>query len=1077
MKLKRYVTVLAFCLFCVALIAQQNGYLIRNYLPKEYGGYSQIWKIQQDKNGLMYFAGTTNVFIYDGVTWDKVQVKQGAATRQIAYDSSSGTVYCGAVSDLGYLQRAFDGKWMYISLLEKIPEQYRTFADIWKVYFANGRVYFQASERIFIFKDGKFVGTIEAGENTFALSFYCDDRLFVRQRNVGLHELINDKLVLLPGGEAYATVPLLNILPWRNDSALLFSYSDGITAMTMHAVKPGNSIFGTHNRGQDEFLLQSGVLGSRWVNDSIYVVFSRSGLGFYGRDGVLREIINRESGITDESVSEIFVDREQNIWLASNYGISRIAYNNPVYYYESDGAGLKGSFEYMIHHNQRTFVGTMDGLWVNKTDAVSSPSRLQFESFSKRKMECWSVGKFGTDLIFSTGVGLLRLKGNDTEIITDRNTSLFTTTQKPGELITGEVGGVTFIEMKSGEQPTRITHAEMPSEEIMRISPADTVQDQPEIRDFWCVNRFRNLFHVRMNIISGEYESLRYDTINGLPNFELFPIKLNDTVYFLNYHNCYRYHPDRDTGPSSACFTIAPDIYEQVSTGDISGLHPPFDYRLFIYSQDDSATVFGKGEDGTLIRERFLMNQVDITDVQFAFAEPGHIVWLMTLDKILRVDLNRVTNKDRDYHAMISSVFIGDDSVLFYGSGSLNNTLPDALPYNFNSVSFAFAAPFFDHENQLRYSYMLEGYDTAWSKWSTATRKDYTNLPEGSYTFKVKAQNIFERESTVGTYALTILPPWYRTAWAYSMYAMIFIGTLWGSVRLSARRLRKQKEKLEQVVRERTAEVVEQKQQIEAQKVDLEVAYTGIQDSIHYSQRIQQAILPTHDDIRKIVPDSFLLFYPRDIVSGDFYWIAEKGGTKFIACVDCTGHGVPGALMSMIGNTLLNQIILEKNITSPDEALNNLHIGVRHALKQDAGGDTRDGMDIALVAISSDGKSIQYAGANRNLWIVRKGELLETKADKCPIAGSQQEEERRFTKHSISLERGDCIYLTTDGYADQFGGPRGKKFMVKQLSGLLVEMHEQPMHEQHTILEHKFNEWKSNHEQVDDVLVIGIRAS
>lgn len=1074
MRLKRFTTILVLTAFCAYVSAQQNGYLIRNYLPKEYGGYSQIWKIQQDKNGLMYLAGTSNVFIYDGVTWDKVKTKQGAATRQIAYDSSSGTVYCGAVSDLGYLQRAFDGKWMYISLMEKIPEKYRTFADIWKVHILNGYVYFQASERVFIFKDGQFVNTIEPGENTFALSFLCNNRLFIRQRNVGFMEVVDNKLVALPGGNAYGTIPLLGMIPWRNDSALIFSREQGITVMDMNADKQNENWFSDFMLPPDNFLLNAVLLGATWVNDSTYIVYSRSGIGFYGRDGKLREVINKESGLADESISEAFVDREKNIWLATNYGATRIGYNNAVYHYDN-AIGVKGSFEHMIHYGSKYFVGTMDGLWVSDAHSSQSPNSFHFHPLTEKKTECWSIGRFGTDLLLCTGMGLLRIKENDVETITEENTTLFTTSQKPGELISGGVGGFTYVKMDPGKKPERQVFCELASEEILRMSPADTITGMPEWRQLWCSNRFWSVFDIRLNVSTGEVKAHQYDTTNGLPHFELFPIRLNDSIYFLNYDNCYRYHPGKDLNDSSKCFSAAPDIFEQLFRGDISGLRPPFDYRMFIYTKQDTLAVFGTDENGKLIREKFLMNQLDISDVQYAFAEPGGIVWMMTLDKIVRVDVNRETNAGVNYSAIVSKVVLGNDSVIFYGSPSVQNTFANSLPYNLNSVSFHFAAPFFDHEKQVRYSYILEGNDTAWSKWNYSTVKDYTNLPEGTYTFRVKAQNIFLKESSIASFTFTILPPWYRTAWAYTMYGLIFVGTLWGSVRLSARRLRKQKEKLEEVVRERTAEVVEQKRQIETQKVDLEVAYTGIQDSIHYSQRIQQAILPTHEDIRKIVPDSFLLFYPRDIVSGDFYWIAEKGGTKFIACVDCTGHGVPGALMSMIGNTLLNQIILEKNITSPDEILNNLHVGVRHALKQDAGGDTRDGMDIALVAISPEGKSLQYAGANRNLWIVRRGELFETKADKFPIAGSQQEEERCFTKHSVLLEAGDCIYLTTDGYADQFGGPRGKKFMVKQLSGLLMGMHDQPMHEQHTILEHKFNEWKSNHEQVDDVLVIGIR--
>lgn len=1057
------------------IYGQQNGYLIRNYLPKEYDGYSQIWQIVQDKTGLLFFAGTTHVFIHDGVTWDKVLVRQGAATRQIAYDSASGTIYCGSVADFGYLQRAVNGKWMYVSLLDKVPQEYKTFADIWKVHIYNGQVYFQSSERIFIFKDGTFKGTIEAGENTFALSFLCGNRLFVRQRNVGLHEIVDEKLILLPGGEAYATVPLLTMLPWRNDSAFLFSYSHGITTMGLKRGSGNASCFGTFVRPPDDFLLYAGILGARWLNDSIYMVYSRSGIGFYGRDGILREVINKESGITDETISELFIDREKNIWLATNYGITRIAYNNAVYHYDSQGIGVTGSFEHIVHHDSNTYVGTMDGLWVDQPGVGTSPSSLNFEALSKQKMEVWSVGKYGEDLLISTGIGLLRLTGEGTEAITERNTSLFTTTEKSGELITAEIGGFTFIEMQPGKQPTRTVHGELPAEEILRLSPADTIAGRPELRDFWSSNRFRRLFHVQLNILTGEIVSRDYDTSNGIADVELFPIKLNDTVYFLNFVDCYRYHPDRDLNDSSKCFSSAPDIYAQFIRGDISSLVPPFDHRMFLYSKTDSAIVIGVRSDGSVIRESFLMNQVDVGDVQYAIAEPGHIVWLMTLDKMIRIDLNRETNDKNQYHALLSRVTIGNDSVIFYGSDNRIGKLDGSLPYKYNSISFSYAAPFFDHEMQIRYSYKLEGYDTAWSKWNYASVKDYTNLPEGNYTFMVKAQNVFEKESTIATWSFTIRPPWYRTIWAYSLYSLVFVGTLWGFVRFSARRLRKQKEKLELLVVQRTAEVVEQKHQLEKQKVDLQEAYTGIQDSIQYSQRIQNAILPTSEEIKRLVPESFVLFFPRDIVSGDFYWFAEKNNLKFIACVDCTGHGVPGALMSMIGNTLLNQIIIEKNITAPDEILNHLHTGVRHALKQDVGGDTRDGMDLSLIVIDENKSQLVYSGANRNLWIIRGGKLIETKANKFPIAGRQQEDERRFTAHPIALQKDDVIYMTTDGYADQFGGEKGKKFMVKQLTRLILEVHQKPMTEQRQILEQRFLAWKQNHEQVDDVLIIGIR--
>ncbi|MFY9310922.1 MAG: tetratricopeptide repeat protein [Bacteroidia bacterium] len=254
----------------------------------------------------------------------------------------------------------------------------------------------------------------------------------------------------------------------------------------------------------------------------------------------------------------------------------------------------------------------------------------------------------------------------------------------------------------------------------------------------------------------------------------------------------------------------------------------------------------------------------------------------------------------------------------------------------------------------------------------------------------------------------------------------------------------------------------------------------SITDSINYSKRIQEAILPSRKLKNKLFHDSFIIFMPKDIVSGDFYWYTEKNGKKIVACCDCTGHGVPGSLMSMIGNNILNQVVNENEITSPDEILNHLHREIRKALKQDMQSKSMDGMDLALIAFNSE-TEIEYAGAHRPLWIVRKKShdaevvLIEIKANKFSIGGYQAEEERKFTKHTITLEKGDCVYMSTDGYADQFGGPEGKKFMTKRLKELLIANYSNSIAEQEKNITNAIIDWKGDYEQVDDIQMIGIR--
>ena len=251
-----------------------------------------------------------------------------------------------------------------------------------------------------------------------------------------------------------------------------------------------------------------------------------------------------------------------------------------------------------------------------------------------------------------------------------------------------------------------------------------------------------------------------------------------------------------------------------------------------------------------------------------------------------------------------------------------------------------------------------------------------------------------------------------------------------------------------------------------------------ITSSIQYAKRIQLAILPPLEQIFKHFPESFLLYKPKDIVSGDFYWFGIKNGRKIIAVVDCTGHGVPGAFMSMIGHNLLNQIIIENGITAPDQILNALHKGVQSALKQGTSVvDTSDGMDVAICSIDSNNTEMLFAGAFRPLFILNGSTFKKVEADKFPIGGSQLDAQRHYTCHVIRIEKGDTFYMSSDGYADQFGGEKGKKFMVKRFNELLLSIQDKSMEEQGRILEETFNSWRGEYQQVDDILVMGIRFS
>jgi serine phosphatase RsbU (regulator of sigma subunit) len=267
--------------------------------------------------------------------------------------------------------------------------------------------------------------------------------------------------------------------------------------------------------------------------------------------------------------------------------------------------------------------------------------------------------------------------------------------------------------------------------------------------------------------------------------------------------------------------------------------------------------------------------------------------------------------------------------------------------------------------------------------------------------------------------------------------------------------------------------ISEQKLEVEIQKQLVEEKHKDITDSINYAQKIQNAIILSDKALQSKVKDIFVLFKPRDIVSGDFYWYSEKNNLKLLAVADCTGHGVPGAFMSMIGITMLNQIVNEKGITSPAEILNRLRTGVISSLnltEEEAG--KRDGMDVALIAWTD--YSLVYAGANNPCLILRGNEFIELKADKQPVGLYEKQEP--FKEQKMFLQKGDQVYLFTDGITDQFGGEKGKKVKMKGLKDWLVSLSEKSASEQRADLENKLNEWKGDIAQTDDILIIGFKS-
>ncbi len=392
------------------------------------------------------------------------------------------------------------------------------------------------------------------------------------------------------------------------------------------------------------------------------------------------------------------------------------------------------------------------------------------------------------------------------------------------------------------------------------------------------------------------------------------------------------------------------------------------------------------------------------------------------------------------------------------------------LDYNQNFLSFEFTGLNYVLAENNRFQYKLEGLDQEWSEISDRNFISYSDLKSGEYTLLVRMyNNDGVLSNKILRIQITINPPFWETWWFKLISILLIILAAYVFYRWRMRAIRKEKELLEEKVELRTAELKERTNELAEKNQD-------IMDSIEYAKKIQSAILPNEELLNSKWEDYFVFFLPKDVVSGDFYWFGERGPWKIITAADCTGHGVPGALMSMIGANLLHKIVDEKGEYDPGKILTELNVGVQKALKQGTGAqETNDGMDISLCAYNEEESKLIWAGAYNPLFLIRDGELIKYKANKYPIGGSHMAMNRVYDSHLIDVKKGDSIYMFSDGFPDQFGGPKMKKYMGKRFQKFLLDIHNKPMPEQKQLILNEFKSWKGDLEQIDDVCIVGVR--
>lgn len=458
-------------------------------------------------------------------------------------------------------------------------------------------------------------------------------------------------------------------------------------------------------------------------------------------------------------------------------------------------------------------------------------------------------------------------------------------------------------------------------------------------------------------------------------------------------------------------------------------------------------------------------------------------IYIATYYGILKFNPSNIQMPDFDFEIKLASLEVMDSS------RSIDNIIKDGieLDYDENFLNFDF------YTNQIfslqphEFYYRLVGRDNEWQNNGISNKVRLADLSYGEYKLEIKATNGYYQETNVLSIPIIIAKPYYLTWWFISLIILIVSLIIWAYIKYREKALRKKSEELETIVAERTAEVVQEKQEAdkqrliaEHQKEIVEEKQKEIADSIAYAKRIQNAILPSHQFFRKYFPDNFIFYLPKDVVAGDFYWMETvkniEGNFTILAVADCTGHGVPGAMVSVVCHNALTRAVNEFNLYYPNEILNKTRELVIETFSNNDE-QVNDGMDISLISINTSKNCIYFSGANNGLLLIRNNELQEFKPDKQPIGNYIYA--KPFQLQTINFEKGDQLYLYSDGYADQFGGeagkPGGKKFKFSRLKTLFTEIASENLNKQHAILNNTLLQWRGEIEQIDDICIIGVK--
>jgi len=1067
---------------------------IKNFGQEDFNSQVQNFFVTQDKNGIIYVGNKEGLLEYRGAVWRKYQLPNKMDVKTILI-ADNGLIYVGGIDDFGYFSTdSVSDEEDTASLLEfhsfrdLVDSTINNVGDI--IYTAkNGENIYFGSEKYLFAWNGKKLKNIPLEYSI--LGFVKDNgKLYLKIKKYGLLYIDNLKLKtvrntsqILVNPENVSTIAddkntkvkmpaMTRQIKYNNEWNLAFSAKKGLFLFKIDKdifiKKPytfNSSFYSGNKKNISEFIkLSNDFLAFATLDQGIIITDNRG--------NIVRKI-DTKSGLIDNKVNYLYFDRQNHLWAALDQGISRIKLNDSWQLFKKTSE--VGILESINRFNGKLYF-TARSLF-----SFEKPEEKGYPWIYKKHVEplvnkgCYNLMNFDAGdkkmmiIITDDGITSVDASGNFKLIAPGFIWNTMCDKQDPNRIWIGLDNGLTSVYYKNGDF---IIEGRIPG-----VNIRCQFLEQDNEGTVWAANIFSEVVKlsnpVFVNNKIRNFDLKIYSADDGLPEDNaIYPKQIDNKMVFgtgegLFYLNkkTNRFEPydglgdifaNHGKGKGKQCHRIYQDSKKNIWI--ISKNHDETRLQIYKLTAD---------KQGVYKPEKVFENEGK-GDIFNAIYEDGNSIWFGGVSSLIKYTEKENQDSIPLFFPHIYFVTAGNDTIFtgyeFSDNRQItkqNATETKIIKYKNNKLIFYYAALLRNNEEPTLYSYKLEGFDDEWSKWDTRSEERFTNLPEGDYVFRIKAKDRMGNISPEATYKFTILPPWYRTIWAYIGYLLFFVAFVWGAITVSTRSLKK-------IIREATAE-------IQAQKDELEEKNQNIMDSIRYAKRIQEAVTPTESQMKKFFPEHFVLWRPRDIVSGDFFWMMHKNDKVIIAAADCTGHGVPGAFMSIMGISFLNQIANMPEVQNAADALNHLRHNVITSLNQEGSEtDTKDGMDISLCVYDFKEMTMEFSGAYNPLYMIRNEELSVIKADRMPV-GIHERMDRPFTNNKFTIMKGDIFYILSDGYIDQFGGPKGKKFMTKRFKELILKIHKLPMGEQSRILEEELLKWRGDIEQIDDIIIIGIR--